>query len=151
MSMVTIHRFVVFLSQVLTSQLFHVWFQPLLLDLHIGFSRGRSGGLVFPSLSEFSTVYCDFSSVQFSHSVVSDSLQPYESQYSRLPYPSPTPGACSNLCPLSQWCHPNISSSVVPFTSAFNISHHQGLFKGVSSLYQVAKVLEFQFQHHSFQ
>ena len=53
---------------------------------------------------------------QFSHSVVSDSLQPHGMQHTRLPCPSPTPGACSNSCPLSQWCHPTISSSVIPFS-----------------------------------
>ena len=55
-------------------------------------------------------------SVQFS-SVVSDSLRPHESQHARPPCPSPTPGVHSDLCPLSQWCHPAISSSVVPFSS----------------------------------
>ena len=50
-------------------------------------------------------------------SVVSNSLQPHGLQHARLPCPSPTPGAYSNSCPLSQWCHPNISSSVVPFSS----------------------------------
>ena len=54
---------------------------------------------------------------QFSHSVVSDSLQPHGLQHARLPYPSPTPRACSNSCPLSQWYHPTISSSVVNFSS----------------------------------
>ena len=58
-----------------------------------------------------------FSSVQFSHSVVSDSLRPHESQHSRPPCPSPSPGVHSNSCPLSQWCHPAISSSVVPSSS----------------------------------
>ena len=58
-----------------------------------------------------------FSSVQFSHSVVSDSLRPHESQHTRPPCPSPTPGVHSNSCPLSRWCHPAISSSVVPFSS----------------------------------
>ena len=58
-----------------------------------------------------------FSSVQFSHSVVSDSLRPHESQHARPPCPSPTPGVHSNSCPSSQWCHPAISSSVVPFSS----------------------------------
>ena len=57
------------------------------------------------------------SSVQFSHSVVSDSLRPHESQHARPPCPSPTPGVYPNSCPLSQWCHPAISSSVVPFSS----------------------------------
>ena len=60
---------------------------------------------------------CLKSSVQFSFSVVSDSLQPHEPQHARLPCPSPTPGACPNSCPLSQWCHPTISSSVIPFSS----------------------------------
>ena len=56
-------------------------------------------------------------SIQFSHSVVSNSLWPHELQYARLPCPSPTPGACSNSCPLSRWCHPTISSSVVSSSS----------------------------------
>ena len=58
-----------------------------------------------------------YSSVQFSHSVVSDSLWPHESQHARPPCPSPTPGVYSNSCPSSRWCHPAISSSVVPFSS----------------------------------
>ena len=57
------------------------------------------------------------SSVQFSRSVVSNSLQPHESQHTRPPCPSPTPGVHPNPCPLSQWCHPAISSSVIPFSS----------------------------------
>ena len=56
------------------------------------------------------------SSVQFSCSVVSDSLQPHELQHPRPPCPSPTPGVYSNSCPLSRWCHPAISSSVIPFS-----------------------------------
>ena len=55
--------------------------------------------------------------VQFSHSVVSDSLRPHELQHARPPCPSPTPGVHSNSHPLSRWCHPVISSSVVPFSS----------------------------------
>ena len=54
---------------------------------------------------------------QFSHSVVSDSLQHHGLQHARLPCPSPTPGAYSNSCPSHQWCHPTISSSVIPFSS----------------------------------
>ena len=61
-------------------------------------------------------------SVQFSHSVVSDSLQPHEWQHTRPPCPSPTPGVHSDSRPSSQWCHPAISSSVVPFSSC-----HQSL------------------------
>ena len=53
----------------------------------------------------------------FSHSVMSDSLQPHGLLHARLPCPSPSPGTCSNSCPFSQWCHPAILSSVVPFSS----------------------------------
>ena len=56
-------------------------------------------------------------SVQFSHSVVSDSLWPHEPQHARPPCPLPTPGVYPNPCPLSRWCHPTISSSVAPFSS----------------------------------
>ena len=58
-----------------------------------------------------------FSSVQFSCSVISDSLQPHELQHARPPYLSPTPRVHPNPCPLSWWCHPTILSSVVPFSS----------------------------------
>ena len=58
------------------------------------------------------------SSVQFSRSVMSDSLQPHESQHARPPCPSPTPGVHPNSCPSNWWCHPAISSSVVPFSSS---------------------------------
>ena len=63
-----------------------------------------------------SVVSCPFS-VQFSRSVMSDSLPPYGLQHARSPCPSPIPRACSNSCPSSQWCHPTVSSSVVPFSS----------------------------------
>ena len=56
-------------------------------------------------------------SVQFSRSVVSNSLRPHESQHARPPCPSPSPGIHSNSCPSSQWCHPAISSLVIPFSS----------------------------------
>ena len=55
--------------------------------------------------------------VQFSNSVMSDSSRPHESQHARLPCPSPTPRVYPNSCPLSRWCHPTISSSVIPFSS----------------------------------
>ena len=61
--------------------------------------------------------FYSFSSVQFSRSVVSDSLQPNESQHARPPCPSSTPGVHPNSCPSSRWCHSAISSSVVPFSS----------------------------------
>ena len=64
-----------------------------------------------------SWLWLRFNSVQFSCSAVSDSLRPHQSQHTRPPYPSPTPGDYSNSCPSSRWCHPAISSSVVPFSS----------------------------------
>ena len=85
-----------------------------------------------------------FSSVQISRSVMSNSLRPHESQHANPPCPSPTPGVHSDSRPSSQWCHPAISSSVIPFPSGPNPSQHQGLFQWVNSLHEVAKVLEFQ-------
>ena len=90
------------------------------------------------------------SSVQFSRSVMSDSLWPYESQHARPPCPSQTPRVYSNPCLSSQWCHPTISSSVDPF-SCPNPSQYQGLFQWVNSSHEVAKILDFQLQHQSFQ
>ena len=91
------------------------------------------------------------SSVQFSHSVMSNSLRLHGLQHTRPPCPSPTPGAYSNSCPLSQWCHPTISSSVIPLSSHLQSFPASSLFKWVGSLHQVAKVLELQLQHQSFQ
>ena len=105
--------------------------------------------LVWKSVRDLTCI--QFSSVQFSHSVVSNSLRPHELQHTRPPCPSPTPRVYPNSCPLSRWCHPTISSSVVPSPPALNLSQHQGLFKWVGSSHQVAKVLEFQLQHQSFQ
>ena len=68
------------------------------------------------------------SSVQFSYSVVSDYLRPHGLQNTRLPCPSPTPGDCSNSCPLSQWWHPIILSSVVSFTSWLHSFPESGSF-----------------------
>ena len=68
--------------------------------------------MTYVSLSFYSV-----QSVQFSRSVVSDSLQPHELQHARPPCPSPTPGIYSNSCPSSQWCHPAISFSLVSFSS----------------------------------
>ena len=69
-----------------------------------------------------------FSSVQFRYSVQSNSLCPHGLQHARPPCPSPTPWACSNLCPSSQWCHPTISSSVVPFSSCLQSFPASGSF-----------------------
>ena len=70
--------------------------------------------------SSYNTIHCPsqaLSSVQFSRSVMSDSLPPHESQHARPPCPSQTPAVYSNSCPSSQWCHSTISSSVIPFSS----------------------------------
>ena len=68
-------------------------------------------------------------SVQFSHSIVSDSLRPHEPQHARPPCPSPTPGVHPNPCLSSQWCHPTISSSVVPFSSCPQSFPESGSFQ----------------------
>ena len=73
-----------------------------------------------------------FSSVHFSCSVISDSLQSHGLQHARPPCPSPATGACSNSCPLSRWCHPTISSSVVPFSSCLQSFPASGSFSSES-------------------
>ena len=66
--------------------------------------------------------------VQFSHSVISDSLWPHGLQHARLPCPSPTPGTCSNSYPMSRLCHPTISSSAIPFSSRLQSFPESGSF-----------------------
>ena len=75
-----------------------------------------------------------FSLVRFSRSVISDSLRPHEPQHTRPPCPSPTRGVSSNSCPSSRWCHPAISSSVVPFSSCSQSLPASGSFP-VSQLF----------------
>ena len=97
---------------------------------------------MFPTNCIFVSV---ISSLQFSLSVMLVSLRPHGLQHARLSCPKPATGVYPNSCPLSWWCHPAISSSVVPFSSCFNLSQHQGLFKWVSSSHQVAKYWSFSF------
>ena len=104
-----------------------------------------------PTLCDPQEVSQYHSSVQFSHWVVSRSLWRHGLQHTRFPCPSPTPGGCSNSCSSSPWCYPTNLSSVVPSPPAFKLSQHQGLFQWVNSSHQVAKILEFQVQHQSFQ
>ena len=78
-------------------------------------------------------------------------LQPHELQHARPPCSSPTPGVYSNSCPLSRWCHPAISSSVVPFSSCPQSLPASGSFPMSQLFTEVAKVMEFQLQHQSFQ
>ena len=92
-----------------------------------------------------------YSSVQFSNSVMSNSLQPHGLQHARLPCPSPPPGVYSNSCPLSPWFHPTISSSLSPSPPAFNLSQNQDLSNESALCIRWPKVLEFQLQHQSFQ
>ena len=73
--------------------------------------------LPLPSSIPSIRVFSRFSSVQFSHSVVSESLWSHEPQHTRPPCPPPTPRFHPNPCPLSRWCHPTITSSVIPFSS----------------------------------
>ena len=109
----------------MSSSFVTLWTAVCQAPLSMGFSRQEYwSSLPFPSPVDLPNpgiklmrYLVQFSSVQFSHSVVSDSLQPHESQHARPPCPSPTPGVYSNWCPLSRWCHPAISSSVVPFSS----------------------------------
>ena len=103
-----------------------------------------------PELQANSFTTKPISSVQFNRSAVSNSLRPHELKHARAPCPSPTPGVHSNSCPSSQWCHPAISSSVVPFSSYPQSLDHQSLFQWVNSSHEVAKVLVFQPQHQSF-
>ena len=102
------------------------------------------------SLFPLDTIWELNQKVQFSLSVMSDSLQPHALQQARLPWPSPTPGAWKShvhqVRDAIQPSHP-LSS---PSPPAFILSLHQGLFQWVSSSHQVAKVLEFQLQHQSF-
>ena len=82
----------------------------------------------------------------FCRSVVSNSLQPHGLQHARFPCPSLSSWVCANSCPLSQWCHPTILSSVVPFSSSIQSFPASSFFQWVSSLHQVAKYYIFSFR-----
>ena len=84
-------------------------------------------------------------SVQFSwvQSLSCPTLRPHEPQHARPPCPLPTPGVQPSPCSLIRWCHPTISSSVVPSPPALNLPQHQGLFQSVSSSHQVVKVFSY--------
>ena len=102
------------------NRVYYRWAKGLSWFLHVPSSFSSSRWADTNSLQlflPFCTPSVQFSSVQFSSSVVSDSLRPHESQHARPRCPSPTPGVDSNSSPQSQWCHPTISSSVIPFSS----------------------------------
>ena len=86
-------------------------------DLQIPWNHHRLSLIVMYNIFRLLRVNEEMISVQFSHSVISDSLRPHESQHTRPPCPSPTPGVHSNSHPSSRWCHPASSSSVFPFSS----------------------------------
>ena len=89
--------------------------------------------------------------IQFSCSVMYDSLRPHGLQHTKLPCPSPTPRAYSNSCPPSRWCHPTISLSVIPFSSCLQSFPASGCFPRSQFSHQVAKVSELQLQlQHQF-
>ena len=95
--------------------------------------------------------FIQFSSVQFSRSVLSNSLQPHGLQNTRLTCPSPTPRIYSNSCPLSQRCYPTISSSVIPFSSHLQSFPASGCFPMSQFFPSGGQKLEFHLQHQSFQ
>ena len=97
-------------------------------EIFHGKSTGVGCHCLLPSNST-NSIQNQFSSVHFSHSVMSYSLQPHGLQHARHPCPSPTPGVYSNSCPLSWWCHPTISSSVVPFSSHLQSFPASGSFQ----------------------
>ena len=102
-------------------------------------------------------IWCQFcstswvSTVQFSRSVMSNSLWPHILQHASPSCPSPTPGAYSNSCPSSLWYNPTNSSSVIPFSSCLQSFPGSGFFQWVSFSHHMAKVLELQLQHQYFQ
>ena len=103
-------------------------------------TRARRGALSYSNVSS-----AHFSSVTQLCPTLCDPMD-----CSTPPCPSPAPRVYPNSCPLCQWCQPTIWSSVIPFSSCLHLSQHQGLFKWVSSLHQMAKVKELQLQHQSF-
>ena len=136
----------------MTVSIFGLWYLKISTKLYItNYKSDESLPLNISKWMFKMTNTADMQLLLFSRWVMLGSLWPHGLQHARLTYPSPSPRACSKSCPLSQWCHPNISSSVIPFSSSFNWSQHQCLFQWISSLHQVAKVLELHLQHQSLQ
>ena len=120
------------------------WLTEMLIShpWHV-YREKRRRSLVFSVTFITATAFLKVSD-QISPSVVSDSLRPHELQHARPLCPSPTPGVHSDSHPSSQWFHPAISSSVVPFSSCPQSLPASESFKWVNSSHEVAKVLEFQ-------
>ena len=96
-------------------------------------------------------INCSTLLLLFNWALVSNSLRPHGLQHGQLPCLSLSSGVCSNSCPLSWWCYPTISSYIAPSPPALDLSQHQSLFQWVGYSYHVAKLLELQLQHQSFQ
>ena len=103
------------------------------------------GSVQFSSVAQSCPTLCDPMDCSTSPQDSNTSLKD-----ARLPCRSSTPGACSNSCPLSQWCHPTSHPLLSPSSPAFNLSQHQGLFQWVSSSHHVAEDFEFKLQHQFF-
>ena len=122
----------------------------------IQISQGAGKGVwyshLFKNFPQFVVIHTGKGLLVFRISSVQSclTLWPHELQHARPPCPSLTPGVYSNSCPSSWWCHPAISSSVVPFSSC-PIPPSIRVFSNENSSHEVAKVLEFQLQHQSFQ
>ena len=101
---------------------------PLNVSHQAGVFSFLSVGSIKNKFQYADRVIQQFNSVQFSRSVMSNSLWPHGWQHIRLPCPLPSPGACSNSCPSSRWCHPAISSSVVLFSSCLQSFPASGSF-----------------------
>ena len=104
-------------SQYLSIQNIYTYIYVLFVDSYIHTCILYMCIYIYQYIHTCVCLFVTFSSVQFSHWVVSDFLQPHESQHARPPCPSPTPRVHSDSRPSSQWCHPAISSSVIPFSS----------------------------------
>ena len=112
---------------------------------------GKLMSLLFNVLSRFVIAFLARSSVQFHYSVMSDSLWPHELQHARPPCPLPTPRVYPNPCPLSWWCYPTISSSVVPFSSYPQSFLASGSFPMSQLFAWGGQSIGVQLQHQSFQ
>ena len=108
---------IIFLSQFVTTVYFwRLWLRPFFYRAKKFIYNLWNGENCELSPFQKQSLNCQLSA-QLSHSVVSDSLWPHGLQHARLPCPSQAPGVYSNSCPLSRWCHPTISSSIVPYSS----------------------------------
>ena len=105
------------------------WTRNQIANIHWIIEKAREfQKIIYFCFIDYAKAFDCVSSFQFSPSIVSDSLQPHELQHARLPCPSPTLRAYSNSCPLSLWCHPAISSSVVTFSSCLQSFPSSGSF-----------------------